>query len=618
MSPVFKSKIARRLIIAVVLFSSFITLLTTAYQLYWDYTRNVSAIEDRLSEFEKVHLNTLTTQLWIADRKQLEHQMNGILNLSDIQYLEVIEKGGVVLSVGDKISSNSIRRQFDMYYTHRGQKLNIGTLNVVVSLDRVYQQVKEQIWDILVSNAFKTFLVSGFILLLFHYIVTRHLQKIAQFTHELDIDNLDESLTLNRKPNPKNSQDELDEVVYSLGEMQSKLKRSIIALELSEEKVRLLIDSTVEAIYGLNIQGECTFANPACAKMLGYEKAEQLIGKNMHTLIHHSWRDGTPYADDQCMVYQSLKSTKRIHVDSEVLWKKNGQPFDAEYWAYPIVKDGQVVGTVVSFVDVTIRRQNEAELHRYRGQLEKRVEERTAELHLVIKELESYSYSIAHDLRAPLRAITSFSQIIAEDAKDKLSSTELDYLTRIVNSGRFMANLIDDMLDLARITRKEISLESVSLTDIALRIRDKLEATQPSRHVDWHIQKSVNAIGDPNLLEIAMDNLLGNAWKYTGKLENAQISFEAFEDNDALVYVIKDNGAGFNMQYQDKLFKSFQRLHNKHEFEGTGIGLATVERVINRHGGKVWAEAAVDKGATFFFTISPKAKFTGIADNQSK
>jgi len=605
MSPVFKSKIARRLILAVVLFSSFITLLTTAYQLYWDYNRDISIIEVRLSEFEKVHLNALTTQLWIADKKQLKQQMAGILNLSDIEYLEIIENDEVVISVGNKLSNNSFQRHFDMNYNYRGQEINVGSLNVVVSLDQVYQHVKEQIWDILVSNAFKTFLVSGFILLLFHYIVTRHLQKIAHFTHGLDINNLDQSLCLNRKLNSKNSPDELDEVVYALHEMQSKLKRSVIALERSEEKVRLLIDSTVEAIYGLNNQGECTFANPACVKLLGYDNIEQLLGKNMHTLIHHSRRDGTPYTDDQCMAYEAFKSNRKIHVDDEVLWKKNGDSFDAEYWAYPIVKDGNIMGAVVSFIDITIRRQNEAELDRYRGQLESLVEARTAELHLVIKELESYSYSIAHDLRAPLRAMTSFSQILVEDANDKLNPSELNYLSRIVNSGRFMANLIDDMLDLARITRKEIYLESVSLTDIVLRIRDKLEAAQPSRHVDWQIQQSVNVIGDPNLLEIAMDNLLGNAWKYTEKMDRAQITFAAFRENNALVYMIKDNGAGFNMQYQDKLFKSFQRLHNKHEFEGTGIGLATVERVINRHGGKVWAEAIVDKGATFYFTISP-------------
>jgi len=446
--------------------------------------------------------------------------------------------------------------------------------------------------------------------LLFHFIVTRHLQNIARFTHGLDINHLDQILHLHRKPNSKDTPDELDEVVHALHEMQSKLKRSVISLENSEEKVRLLIDSTVEAIYGLNNQGECTFANPACVKLLGYNSVDELLNKNMHELIHHTQRDGTPYSNNQSLICESFKSNRKVHVDDEVFWRKNGESFDVEYWAYPIVKDGNVMGAVVSFIDITMRRKNEAELHQYRSQLETLVEERTTELQLVIRELESYSYSIAHDLRAPLRAMTSFGQILVEDASDKLNPTELNYLARIVNSGQFMAKLIDDLLDLARITRQELKLESTSLTDIVLRIRDKLQLMEPLRQVEWHIQDSVNALADPGLLEIAMDNLLGNAWKYTKKTDNAQISFTAFHENGALVYMIKDNGAGFNMQYQDKLFKSFQRLHNKHEFEGSGIGLATVERVINRHGGKVWAEAIVDKGATFYFTMAPKQELS--------
>ncbi|MEJ2180791.1 MAG: ATP-binding protein, partial [Gammaproteobacteria bacterium] len=252
--------------------------------------------------------------------------------------------------------------------------------------------------------------------------------------------------------------------------------------------------------------------------------------------------------------------------------------------------------------DITRQKQAEAELNKYRVHLEELVAERTRELEVSNKELESYSYSIAHDLRAPLRTIVSFSQILQEDANHKLTPAETSYINRLIGAGKYMAELIDDILDLARISRAELKPATVNITQIANSIASRLQQTDKQRKTEWNIQSDIQTVGDEALLTIALENLLGNAWKYTSKTKNAYIEVGQMQQNGQAVVFVKDNGAGFDMKYAGKLFGAFQRLHGE-EFEGTGIGLATVARIIYRHGGKIWAEAAVGRGATFYFTL---------------
>lgn len=219
------------------------------------------------------------------------------------------------------------------------------------------------------------------------------------------------------------------------------------------------------------------------------------------------------------------------------------------------------------------------------------------------KELESYSYSIAHDLRAPLRSITAFSQILAEEADERLTKTEKDYLNRVVNAGKFMADLIDDILDLSRITRIDIQHRDINLSAMAEECLQSLQAANPERYVQLQVQPDMHAMGDPRLLRIVLQNLLSNAWKFTSEREQPKIQVGTAKNSDQLVFFVKDNGVGFDVKYSDKVFGIFQRLHKTEEFEGTGIGLASVQRAINRHGGKVWVNAKSEKGATFYFTL---------------
>lgn len=475
---VIASGIARRLIIYVVLFSSLITLLTTAIQLYRAYDDDIYLIEQQLQQVQDVQLKALTATLWASDTKELRTHLEGISHLRDMQFLEIRDKDKVWVSLGATQSSDIISRQYPMIYPHRGRDIEIGTLTVVASLTGVYQRLIEKIWVILVSNGIKTFLVAGFILVIFHALITRHLIHIADFTHALDINRLDQRLSLDRKGYRKQNVDELDTVVDAINSMREKLMRSISLLRHSESKIKK----------------------------------------------HHD-------------------------------------------------------------------------------HLEELVMERTAELKALNKELESFSYSVSHDLRAPLRAIDGFSLAVLEDFSDKMGDEGRDYLQRIRKGAQRMSGLIDSILQLSRVTRREIQIDNVDLSAIAAAALSKLEESESGRNVDLIVARGVHVHGDSHLLELALDNLLGNAWKYTSKTASARIEFGVMQQDGESVYFIKDNGVGFDMNYAGKLFGAFQRLHREDEFPGTGIGLATVQRIIHRHGGRIWAEAEQDQGATFFFTL---------------
>ena len=263
-----------------------------------------------------------------------------------------------------------------------------------------------------------------------------------------------------------------------------------------------------------------------------------------------------------------------------------------------------VVGSSGTLDDITTRKKAEQSQHDLNRELEARVRVRTAELEASNRELEAFSYSVSHDLRAPLRAIDGFAQIVAEDYAPRLDETGREYLQRIRVATQKMARLIDDLIDLARLTRQAMKREQVNLSQIVEQILSELRLEDPARLVEIHVEPRLIAAADRALIRVALENLLRNAWKFTSRREVAQIRFHAEMRDRQIVYCVSDNGAGFDMSFASKLFLPFHRLHGISEFAGTGIGLATVQRVIQRHEGRVWAQSVPDEGASFFFTLS--------------
>ncbi|MGV8125043.1 MAG: GAF domain-containing protein [Candidatus Xenobiia bacterium LiM19] len=255
--------------------------------------------------------------------------------------------------------------------------------------------------------------------------------------------------------------------------------------------------------------------------------------------------------------------------------------------------------------------QVDVELKAYREQLEDLVAERTAQMETSNRELESFAYTVSHDLRAPLRTIDGFSQVLLEDYLDKLDDTGQDFLTRIRKGAQTMGQLIDSLLHLSRMTRGEMSRETVNLTTMARETAREFDENEPERNVEWVIESGLVVSGDPRLLKTLLQNLLGNAWKFSSKRKDSRIEFGTVTTQHAIerwgierpVYYIRDNGAGFDMKYYGKLFGVFQRLHRNDEFPGTGVGLASVQRIVHRHGGTIWGESRIDQGATFYFTL---------------
>ena len=287
-----------------------------------------------------------------------------------------------------------------------------------------------------------------------------------------------------------------------------------------------------------------------------------------------------------------------IRADSARIWVRT--------MGHPVIEDGAVVRVTGTIIDITERKRAEDEVQRLNDELEQRVLQRTEQLDAANKELESFAYSVSHDLRAPLRALDGFSQILLDDYGARLDDEGRSYLDRIRAADKRMGALIDALLELSRLNRGELSRERLNISKMARDVAAELAEAEPGRAVELAIADGLEAHADRRLVQALLANLLGNAWKFTARHETASIEVGVDDDGERAFYV-RDSGAGFDMAYADKLFGAFQRLHSPGEFEGLGIGLATVQRIVRRHGGRVWAESEVEKGATFYFTLPETA-----------
>lgn len=300
-------------------------------------------------------------------------------------------------------------------------------------------------------------------------------------------------------------------------------------------------------------------------------------------------------AGEKTRVDEARKAVLNILEDSA---EEQARLADTQRAALNILEDFDIEKKKVEQINLQFR--NEVTEH---VRAEEALRDAKAEAEAASKELEAFSYSVAHDLRAPLRSIDGFSEVLLEDCADRLDVDGKRYLKHVRESVQLMSALIDDLLTLSRVSRAELRRQRTDMSALGRSVLARLRKSHPARQVEVIVQNGMAAQGDPRLLEVVLTNLLGNAWKFTGKRASARIEFATKVGEYPPVYFVRDNGAGFDAAYAEKLFGVFQRLHAAHEFEGTGIGLATAQRIVHRHGGRIWAEGEVDRGATFYFTL---------------
>jgi len=368
----------------------------------------------------------------------------------------------------------------------------------------------------------------------------------------------------------------------------------------AEEKMNRFLGSMPDALVIVNAEGKIMSCNAHTSKLFGYTETE-LQGESMALLVPERVRQ------TQRQYYAGFFLQRGGRVPETTLelcgLRKDGREFPIEISTRPLVAEkGLLVTSAIR--DITERKRAEKQI----SELNQELKDRAAELESANKELEAFSYSVSHDLRSPLQNIDSFSQILVEEYANRLDADGRDYVQRLRGSCQHMEQIIDALLALSNMTRHELQPDNCDLSALAKSVATELKQKDPDRLVDWIIAEGLVVNGDAKLLRVVLENLFGNAWKFTAKRSRARIEFGALpQSNGARTYFVRDDGAGFDMARAGHLFSPFKRLHDQSQFRGTGIGLATVQRVIQRHRGKIWAEGKVEHGATFCFTLTDAA-----------
>ncbi|MBI1772284.1 MAG: PAS domain-containing protein, partial [Burkholderiales bacterium] len=490
---------------------------------------------------------SLSSSLWVTSIRDLELQLNGILRLPDMQYAEVrTDQGALVAKAGQAISTHVIRHEFPLHFTHRQSQVNIGSVLIVANLEGVYQRLRDKVVVILITQTIKTFLVSLFILMLFQYMVGRHLKKIALFSDRLFAGSKAGNLQLERKTRPGIAGDELEQVVGALNAMQRRLDQFVEDLQESEFRWKFALEGAGDGVWDLNLVTNEVVYSRRWKEMLGYREDELPGTLDTYTRLAHPEDAARAFAqlDDNLAGKTDFFSIEQRMLCKDGSWK----------W---VMSRGMVV--------------------------EKNAEGKATRM-----------IGTHTDISEQLNAAEEMRTLLVEN---EVARAEL----RLINDS--MEKQVQE-----RTAQREVDLSDLATT-IAERIQEAQQGENEQRQYNFVISPGLHAWGDKRLLEVVLTNLLENAAKFSKMKELPQITFGCVQITEPLsqaavqAFYVKDNGAGFDMRYAHKLFGVFQRLHKASEFSGTGIGLATVQRIVFRHGGHIWADSAQGEGATFYFTL---------------
>jgi len=592
--PEQNKKIARKLIFGIVVFSGMLSIIITGIQLYFEFQRDKDIIDSQLSAIKQTSLPSLGEAVWLSDKRQIEILLSSILKNKDIVYVELTTDENHIFRNGDPDIENSLLQTFELIHHYAGEEQKIGNLLIKASLLRAYEHLYDRIGFVLVSNTLKTLLVALFIYFFVHVTIIKYLIKVADYLRSFKVNDTT-PLELNR--NNQGAQDELGTLVSCVNIMVNNLNESVHKLTQSEEQNRLLLESTAEAIYGIDLKGHCTFVNPACIKRLGYERDDEILGKNMHDLIHHTRRDGTVCDISECKFGTVVDGNANVHIDNEIFWRKDGTAFDVDYRARPIYQDNEVTGTVISFVDITDKLEAMHQLQAAHQQAE------------AANNAKSYFLAnMSHEIRTPMNAILGMANLALDARPD---NQQRRYLRRIDVAATSLLGIINDILDFSKVEAGKLEMEQ-----IGFRLESVVEdlvsmagvkAGQKGLELNVDLDSSIPQVlvGDPLRLNQILLNLVYNAIKFTetGSIK-VNIELKEFKGEKVeLIFRISDTGIGLSNEQQTNLFEAFSQADSSttRQFGGSGLGLTICKHLVELMGGMIGIDSKPDAGSTFYF-----------------